>query len=121
MRQLPVALMSGSRRSASMVSPTVASAPMTRPKTSSARPLRGVKTRCVRMTSRATRDIAIAVSGVMRLGFQTMVSPQTAASMLFHAQTAAGKLNAVMMPTVPSECHCSYMRWCARSLAMVRP
>ncbi len=50
-----------------------------------------------------------------------MVSPQTAAIMAFQAQTAAGKLKAVMMPIGPSGCHCSIIRWRGRSLAMVRP
>ena len=39
----------------------------------------------------------------------------------FHAQTATGKLNAEMMPTGPSGCHCSIMRWFGRSVAMVSP
>ena len=59
--------------------------------------------------------------GVTRLGFQIMASPQTAASIAFQAQTAAGKLNAVMMPMVPIGCHCSYMRCEGRSLCMVSP
>ena len=62
------------------------------------------------MTRRARSFIAIAVRGATREGFQIMVSPQTAASMEFHAQTAAGKLKAVMMPIDPIGCHCSYMR-----------
>ena len=39
----------------------------------------------------------------------------------FHAQTATGKLKAVMTPTSPSGCHCSIMRCFGRSDAMVRP
>ena len=61
------------------------------------------------------------IRGVEREGFQIMVSPQMAAIMLFHAQTATGKLKAVMMPIVPRGCHCSYMRWPGRSECMVRP
>ena len=121
MRVLPVALMSGRRRSASMVSPTSASLPITRPKTSSALPVVGLKRSCFRITSCATLFMAMAVSGVMSEGFQIMVSPQAAASMAFHAHTAAGKLNAVMMPMVPSGCHCSYIRWRVRSECMERP
>ena len=64
---------------------------------------------------------AIAVSGVCGDGFQITVSPQTAASAAFHAQTATGKLNAVMTPTGPSGCHCSNIRCRGRSLAIVRP
>ena len=55
-------------------------------------------------------ETAIAVSGVSGDGFQTTVSPQTGAIAAFHAQTATGKLNAVMMPTGPSGCHCSIIR-----------
>ena len=40
---------------------------------------------------------------------------------MFHAQTATGKLNAVMTPTTPSGCQLSIMRWPGRSEAMVRP
>ena len=65
--------------------------------------------------------LAIAVIGVTRLGFQIIASPQTAASIAFQAQTAAGKLNAVMTPIGPSGCHCSIIRWRARSDAIVRP
>ena len=121
MRVLPVALISGRRRSASIVSPTSVSLPITKPNTSSARPHFGTNTSCLRITSCATLFMAIAVSGVIREGFQIMVSPHTAASMAFHAHTAAGKLNAVMMPIVPSGCHCSYMRWRVRSLCMESP
>ena len=65
--------------------------------------------------------LAMAVSGARRLGFHTVVSPQTAASMLFQAQTALGKLKALMTPIGPSGCHCSMRRWLSRSLGMVRP
>jgi hypothetical protein len=44
---------------------------------------------------------AIAVSGVFEEGFQTTGSPHTAAIAAFHAQTATGKLNAVMTPDRP--------------------
>ena len=63
----------------------------------------------------------MAVSGVSGDGFQTIVSPQTAATAAFQAQTATGKLNAVMIPTGPSGCHCSNIRCIGRSLAIVRP
>src|SRR6266581_1768877 len=58
---------------------------------------------------------AIAVSGVFSDGFQTVASPQTAASAAFHDQTATGKLNAVIIPIGPNGCHCSYIRWPGRS------
>ena len=50
-------------------------------------------------------------------GFQIIVSPQTAAIAAFQAQTATGKLKAVMMPIGPSGCHCSYMR-CSGALGV---
>jgi hypothetical protein len=73
------------------------------------------------MTSAAILVMAIAVRGVRSDGFQTSVSPHTAAIAEFHDQTAAGKLNAVITPTGPSGCHCSYMRWLGRSEAIVSP
>jgi hypothetical protein len=67
------------------------------------------------------RVTASAVSGVWWEGFQIIESPQTAATMAFQAQTATGKLKAVMMPTGPSGCHCSYIRCRGRSECMARP
>ena len=64
---------------------------------------------------------ATAVNGVDEDGFQTMVSPHTAARAAFHDHTATGKLKAEMMPTTPIGCHCSYMRWRGRSDIMVGP
>ncbi len=58
---------------------------------------------------------AIAVSGVLLDGFHRQMSPQIAARKAFHAHTATGKLNALMMPTRPSGWYCSYMRWPGRS------
>ena len=55
---------------------------------------------------------AMAHSGVLLDGFQTTVSPQTQASAEFQAQTATGKLKALMTPTTPRGCHCSIMRCC---------
>ena len=57
---------------------------------------------------------ARAHNGAFSEGFQTTGSPQTSARAAFHAQTATGKLNAVMMPTGPIGCHCSISRWPAR-------
>ena len=71
---------------------------------------------CCRCAGRRSR-----VSGVFGEGFQTETSPQIAARNAFHAHTATGKLNARMIPTTPSGCHCSYMRCCGRSECMVRP
>ncbi len=45
---------------------------------------------------------AIAHRGVFSDGFQTTASPQTRASIAFQAQTATGKLKAVITPTGPS-------------------
>ena len=64
---------------------------------------------------------ASAQRGVFSEGFQTTVSPHTQASAAFHAQTATGKLNALITPMAPSGCHCSISRCCGRSLGMVRP
>ncbi len=72
-------------------------------------------------TRRAIFVMAIAVSGALLDGFQRTVSPQTRASAAFQLQTAAGKLKAVMTPTTPSGCHCSWSRCWRRSLGMVRP
>ena len=52
-------------------------------------------------------------------GFQIVMSPQIAARKLFQAHTATGKLNALMTPTRPTGCHCSYMRWPGRSECIV--
>ncbi len=65
--------------------------------------------------------VASAVSGVFSEGFQTQVSPATSASAAFQDQTATGKLKAEMIPTTPTGCHVSIMRWDGRSVAMVRP
>jgi len=61
------------------------------------------------------------VSGVFSDGFHTTEFPHTTASAKFHAQTATGKLNALMTPTTPSGCHVSLMRCPGRSEAIVRP
>jgi hypothetical protein len=74
-----------------------------------------------RSASLQIRVAAMADSGTLGEGFQIEMSPQTAAMKLFQAQTATGKLNALMIPTRPSGCYCSYMRWPGRSLCMLRP
>ena len=112
-RHEPVAEISGSRRSAEHALADVGAAPITRLKTPG-QPFRSI-------TRFAMFCTAIAVSGVFGDGFQIIVSPQTAAIAAFQAQTATGKLNAVMMPTGPSGCHCSYIRCCGRSQCIVRP
>jgi len=73
------------------------------------------------MTSATICWHASAHIGVFSDGFQTTGSPQTKASAAFQAQTATGKLNAVITPTGPSGSHCSIMRWPGRSEAIVRP
>ena len=60
-------------------------------------------------------------SGVSDEGRHSTQSPHTAAIIAFHAHTATGKLNALITPTTPSGCHCSYIRWPGRSLCMVSP
>ena len=76
---------------------------------------------CSRITLLQMCWTAIAVSGVLGEGFHTEALPQMAARKAFHAHTATGKLNAEMIPTTPSGCHCSYMRCCGRSECMVMP
>ena len=61
------------------------------------------------------------MSGVFSDGFHTTGSPATRAMAVFHAHTATGKLKAVMIPTGPSGCQVSIIRWPGRSVAMVRP
>ena len=65
--------------------------------------------------------LATAVNGTSSDGFQTLVSPHTAAMAAFQLQTATGKLKAEIMPMGPRGCHCSYMRCWGRSLCMVKP
>ena len=101
------------RRSAASRSPT-SLPPTTRFDTPSGKPFRE-KTSCAILWH------AIAVSGVFSDGFHTTVSPHTHASIAFHAHTATGKLNAVITPTTPSGCHCSYIRCIGRSLCIVSP
>ena len=50
-------------------------------------------------------------SGVFSDGFHRQLSPQASASIEFQAQTAIGKLKAVMIPTVPSGCQFSRIAW----------
>lgn len=86
----PVALMRGSRGSRIICSPTSASAPTTR------------GNRPGKPGSAATADrircVAMAVSGAFSDGFHRTVSPQIRATMAFQAQTAFGKLKAVITP-----------------------
>ena len=82
MRVLPVALMSGSRRSAIIVSPTVASSPITRLSTPP-HPWRW-------NTASQMRWVAMAVSGALREGFQIIVSPATAATIAFRPRPRWG-------------------------------
>src|SRR2546430_13659273 len=92
----PVAETNGIRASSASFSPTVFRSPISKLKMAGSAPV-----------SRQTRSqifvTAIAVSGVFSEGFQTVASPQTAASAAFHDHTATGKLNAVITATTPSE------------------
>ena len=54
--------------------------------------------------------VPIADKKALEEGFQITVSPAINAIMAFHDQTATGKLKAVITPTGPSGCHCSYIR-----------
>src|SRR5579864_4324358 len=60
-------------------------------------------------------------SGVFSEPFHTDTLPQTHASILFQLHTATGKLNAEIIPTIPSGCHCSYIRCWGLSLCIVNP
>jgi hypothetical protein len=71
---------------------------------------------CRRIAAQASE-----VSGVSSDGFQTTGSPQTRATAVFHDQTAAGKLKALITPTTPSGCQVSISRCPGRSDGMVRP
>ncbi len=103
MRVDPVALTSRTRRSSTSASPISASPTMTAeiPCGASGSPA---------ITRSSSAWHASAVSGVFSDGFQTMLLPQTSARAAFHAQTATGKLKALIMPTTPSGCHISIIR-----------
>ncbi len=114
MRVEPVALTRGTRRSSASASP------MSAPPMTTALRLSGTPPAfAAAASSRAWQ--ARAVSGVFSDGFHTSALPQTSASAAFHDHTAAGKLNALMMPTTPSGCQVSIMRWPGRSEAIVSP
>src|SRR5215813_13201818 len=109
-----VADTNGIRGSSVNLSPTVFRSPTSKVKIAGSAPLS-------RQTRSAILVTAIAVSGVFSEGFQIVASPQTAASVGFHDQTATGKLNALITATTPSGCHCSISRWFGRSDWIVRP
>jgi len=90
------------------------------PNTAIVRTDKGAQVRLVE-GDRIDRFRTAAVRELYSDGFQTVVSPATAAMKAFQAQTAIGKLKAVITPTTPSGCHCSYRRWCGRSDCMVCP
>src|SRR5437660_6673795 len=100
----PVADTKGMRRSSASFWPTVLRSPISKVKIAGSAPVS-------RQTRSAIFVTAIALSGVFSDGFQTLASPQTAASAAFQDQTATGKLNAEMIATTPSGCHCSIKRW----------
>ena len=66
-------------------------------------------------------EVLNAFDDAMHDGFHTTGSPQTKASAAYHDHTATGKLKALITPTTPSGCHCSIIRCCGRSEAMVKP
>ncbi len=113
MRMDPVAEIRGRRSSLVIHSPTSLS-PVTRLKIPSGRSFS-------LSTSATMFCTATAHNGTFSEGFQIITSPQTAAIIAFQDHTATGKLNAVMMPTGPSGCHCSYMRCSGRSDCIVLP
>lgn len=118
-RVLPVALTTGTRLDCTSASP--ASRPPTSRACSPSGAVPGwaLPNAATALRNRASQ--ASAVSGVFSDGFQTTLSPQTKASALFHAHTAAGKLKAEITPTTPTGCQVSIIRWPGRSEAIVRP
>lgn len=110
----PVVETNAARRSAAGSSPTVGLSPNTRENIAGSTPHS-------RPTRSASFTQAIEVSDVFSGGYQSVASPQTAASALSHAHTATGKLNAKITPTTSRECHYSIIRYRGRSLAIVRP
>ncbi len=110
----PVAETTGTRASSVSAAPTSAPPISTCDRPSGAPP----KATAARSNSACT---ASAVSGVFSEGFHSRLLPQTSASAAFHDHTATGKLKALMMPTGPTGCQVSIIRWPGRSEAMVRP
>jgi len=113
-RTEPVAEINGSSGACANASPTAPS-PATRQSSASGASGMSAAARS------ASAWQAIAQSGAFSDGFQSTGSPQTSASMAFQAQTALGKLNAVITAIGPRGCHCSVRRWRDRSLAIVSP
>ncbi|MNP11357.1 hypothetical protein D3C76_1035400 [compost metagenome] len=114
MRVLPVALTSATRGSSTRASPA------SRPPIITWLRCGGASLKFFSTRSNSAWQ-ASAVSGVFSDGFQITGLPQTSASVAFQAQTATGKLNALITPTTPSGCQVSRMWWPGRSEAMVRP
>src|SRR5262249_8170796 len=100
MRVDPVALISGPRGPFTSRDPITSSSPITRFTT----PFHP----CFSSTASQISCTASAVSGVLSDGFQTTTSPHTIAISAFQLHTATGKLKALITPTTPSGCHCSY-------------
>ena len=65
--------------------------------------------------------IALAHPVACGLGFQIILLPHTEAKQKFQANTAIGKLKAVIQPTTPSGCHNSCNLWSGLSLGIVKP
>ena len=54
--------------------------------------------------------VAIVINAELGPGFQTHMLPQIKARAIFHPNTALGKLNAVITPTIPSGFHYSIIK-----------
>lgn len=65
--------------------------------------------------------MAIVIRGVVGAPFHIIESPQTNPIHAFHPKTAAGKLKAVMTPTIPRGFHVSIMKWPGRSEGRILP
>ena len=59
--------------------------------------------------------------GAFSEAFQIQTSPLIQAKAVFQLQTATGKLNAEIIPTIPSGWYCSYIRCPGRSECIVNP
>ena len=93
----------GPRRPRARRAPAARCPPGTRPRRASGRAAPG------RRDGRERRLLATASTPRCRR--------RPSATAVFHAQTATGKLNALMTPTTPSGCHVSISRWPGRSTA----
>mmetsp|Transcript_52576 Transcript_52576/g.72882 ORF Transcript_52576/g.72882 Transcript_52576/m.72882 type:complete len:254 (+) Transcript_52576:425-1186(+) len=104
----PVKEMRGRRGSAAMRAPTSAPVPWATARTPGGTPLRS-------RTSATIFEVATVVSGMVSAPFQRLQLPHIMEMEAFQPKTATGKLNAVIMPHVPSGFQHSSSMWPSRS------